>query len=198
MRNKYGIPTTYNGHRFRSRLEARWAAFFDLLGWRWEYEPRDFDGWIPDFVIYGKAPVYVEIKPVVEFPEEVAAKIKRSGCCHEVLICGETFPLPSEGYDGCNPVIGWLGEVGPSGELAWGEAVLGKWKAGGGEIGVCHAEMAFSDRITGTYDGGTFGGIIDEGLEGKTTELWREACEKVQWIAKGDSVRGREMERHDV
>ena len=27
------IPTTYAGVRFRSRLEARWAAFFDLCGW---------------------------------------------------------------------------------------------------------------------------------------------------------------------
>ncbi len=42
-------PTTYNGIRFRSRLEARWAAAFDLLGWQWEYEPFDLDGWVPDF-----------------------------------------------------------------------------------------------------------------------------------------------------
>jgi len=25
------IPTRYNGVNFRSRLEAKWAAFFDLL-----------------------------------------------------------------------------------------------------------------------------------------------------------------------
>ena len=31
-------PTTYADVKFRSRLEARWAAFFDLAGWRWEYE----------------------------------------------------------------------------------------------------------------------------------------------------------------
>lgn len=35
------VPTTYGGVRFRSRLEARWAAFYDLLGWRWDYEPLD-------------------------------------------------------------------------------------------------------------------------------------------------------------
>ena len=35
-----GIPTLYGGVRFRSRLEARWAAFFfDVAGWSWEYEP---------------------------------------------------------------------------------------------------------------------------------------------------------------
>jgi len=41
--------TLYGGVVFRSRLEARWAAFFDLRGWRWEYEPIDLQGWVPDF-----------------------------------------------------------------------------------------------------------------------------------------------------
>ncbi len=35
---------------FRSRLQARWAAFFDRAGWPWLYEPIDLDGYIPDFV----------------------------------------------------------------------------------------------------------------------------------------------------
>jgi hypothetical protein len=41
--------TMYKGVEFRSRLEARWAAFFDLLGWTWEYEPIDLVFWTPDF-----------------------------------------------------------------------------------------------------------------------------------------------------
>lgn len=45
------IPTTYRGIRFRSRLEAKYACLFDLLGWSWEYEPLDLNGWIPDFVL---------------------------------------------------------------------------------------------------------------------------------------------------
>jgi hypothetical protein len=32
------IPTRYKGYHFRSRLEARWAVFFDALGLRWQYE----------------------------------------------------------------------------------------------------------------------------------------------------------------
>jgi hypothetical protein len=36
------IETRYAGHRFRSRLEARWAVFFDTLGVRWEYEPQGY------------------------------------------------------------------------------------------------------------------------------------------------------------
>lgn len=58
------IPTHYNGINFRSRLEAKWARFFDLIGWQYEYEPADLNGYIPDFVIkFAKVPVYVEIKP---------------------------------------------------------------------------------------------------------------------------------------
>ena len=37
------IQTRYAGCRFRSRIEARWAVFFDALGIRWEYEPQGFD-----------------------------------------------------------------------------------------------------------------------------------------------------------
>src|SRR5688572_28456221 len=58
-----GIPTTYRETRFRSRLEARWAAFFDLIGWSWTYEPFDADGWIPDFLIRGEAPTLIEVGP---------------------------------------------------------------------------------------------------------------------------------------
>jgi hypothetical protein len=48
------IETHYKGYRFRSRLEARWAVFFDALGLAWEYEPEGFelgDGlrYLPDF-----------------------------------------------------------------------------------------------------------------------------------------------------
>ena len=43
-----GIPTTYNFQRFRSRIEARWAAFFDKMNWPWEYEPIDLAGYIPE------------------------------------------------------------------------------------------------------------------------------------------------------
>lgn len=49
------IETTYAGCRFRSRLEARWAVFFNTLGIRWEYEPQGFasaaGAYLPDFCI---------------------------------------------------------------------------------------------------------------------------------------------------
>jgi hypothetical protein len=36
------IKTKYGGYTFRSRLEARWAAFFDAFGLKWTYEPEGF------------------------------------------------------------------------------------------------------------------------------------------------------------
>jgi hypothetical protein len=50
------IETRYKGYRFRSRLEARWAVFFDALDLRWEYEPEGFkmsNGkcYLPDFYL---------------------------------------------------------------------------------------------------------------------------------------------------
>jgi len=32
------IPTEYAGCTFRSRLEARWAVFFDAMRIEWQYE----------------------------------------------------------------------------------------------------------------------------------------------------------------
>jgi hypothetical protein len=61
------IETRYKGYRFRSRLEARWAVFFDALGIKWEYEVEGYDlgkaGWyLPDFKLEGPWPVFFEVK----------------------------------------------------------------------------------------------------------------------------------------
>ena len=50
------LETIYNGYRFRSRLEAKWAVFFDESGIEYEYEPQGFelpDGqkYLPDFYL---------------------------------------------------------------------------------------------------------------------------------------------------
>jgi len=48
------IETVYKGYRFRSRLEARWAVFFDELDVEWEYEKEGYNLdesglYLPDF-----------------------------------------------------------------------------------------------------------------------------------------------------
>lgn len=83
------IPTDYAGVHFRSRLEARYAAMFDLFGWMWEYEPVDLDGYIPDFLLRDvimfsrankhPADVLVEIKPSYAELREAINKIALSG-----------------------------------------------------------------------------------------------------------------------
>ena len=60
------IETKYNGYFFRSRLEARWAVFFDALGIKYEYEKEGFDidgvRYLPDFYLPDYS-CWVEIKP---------------------------------------------------------------------------------------------------------------------------------------
>jgi hypothetical protein len=56
------VPAIYDGVLFRSSLEAKWAAFFDLLGIEWEYEPTTIPGWMPDFLVGGWW--LAEVKPV--------------------------------------------------------------------------------------------------------------------------------------
>ena len=59
------FPTIYDGRLYRSRLEAKWAAFFDLCGWEAEYEPFDLGDWSPDFLIRGAGTeILVEVKPI--------------------------------------------------------------------------------------------------------------------------------------
>lgn len=63
------IETRYRGCRFRSRLEARWAVFFDALKIKWEYELEGYvlndgtwylpDFWLPTFA----GGMFVEVKP---------------------------------------------------------------------------------------------------------------------------------------
>lgn len=60
------IESGYAGCRFRSRLEARWAVFFDTMGIPWQYEPQGFtlsDGrkYLPDFLL-PECGTWVEVK----------------------------------------------------------------------------------------------------------------------------------------
>jgi len=76
-RNEIGaIETVFDGYRFRSRLEARWAVFFKTAGIRYIYEPECFrlpSGklYLPDFYLpevnmrttEDEGGIYVEVKP---------------------------------------------------------------------------------------------------------------------------------------
>lgn len=82
------IETVYKGYRFRSRLEARWAVFFDRFGVAYQYESEGFDlgngtAYLPDFwlpkvaVLFGARPrdLYFEVKPKTDLPPSITEKI---------------------------------------------------------------------------------------------------------------------------
>ena len=95
------IETRYKGYRFRSRLEARWAVFFDSLGTEWEYEKEGFDlgeplgRYLPDFYL-PKFAAWAEVKP--EIPGWESVEVRKL----QTLVFSQ--PLPTMGI--------FLGQVG--------------------------------------------------------------------------------------
>ena len=102
------IETYYNGYRFRSRLEARWAVFFDALNVEYDYEPEGYTKndvtYLPDFRVpcYGYRgyigegdPTYLYIEVKGQMTEEDARKIKTfsaqslSGNDYNALMTGD-------------------------------------------------------------------------------------------------------------
>ena len=175
------IPTTYKGRNYRSRLEAKWAAFFDLCGWRYEYEPVDFNGWFPDFAIYGERirnPILVEVKPVKHEPFDIEERI--GGVAHqykgELLVLGDG---PWE--DGELSYLGWLLEYceGSGYHIEWREAVFSYWGLGDHSVpGFCHMTQDWTDRITGLHTGSY--GYEGAGLD-YACAIWAKAANKIQY-----------------
>lgn len=105
--------TIYKNVIFRSRLEARWAAFFDLIGWKWEYEPIELQGWLPDFRLIFPCPhsecggehvVLVEIKPYFSLSEFRGHQCTKYpyGFNEDT---GQAIPADASGGFGANPNI---------------------------------------------------------------------------------------------
>lgn len=166
-----GIPTRYKNVMFRSRLEARWACFFDLLGWEWIYEPFDLNGYIPDFSFRNwRGSLIVEVKPETSFDslKQYAAKAFASGWRDELLIVGTT--LFQNGFDGTYPIIGMLYEkhFGPSAGLL-SECI-------NGHVRLLSQDLSYHCRLCGNYDGDHFGPPKKDAFE-----LFAESGNVVQW-----------------
>lgn len=81
------IETEYAGCRFRSRLEARWAVFFDAAGVEWAYEVEGYelpsgrylpDFWLPDIGFYevkGQKPTDDEDRKASELAELTGKRV---------------------------------------------------------------------------------------------------------------------------
>lgn len=76
------IETVYNGYRFRSRLEARWAVFFDAANIKYEYEPEGYETpkgrYLPDFYL-------------PDFDSYVEVKADRKGALSELVKAASTI-----------------------------------------------------------------------------------------------------------
>jgi hypothetical protein len=184
------IPTTYSGVKFRSRLEAKWAAFFDYAGWRWEYEPAiDSSGfWIPDFALRGKSTVLVEVKPIEwsndpdlrerQILDHVdLEKVRRSEVSEEVLILGVS-PTSDSPWGSHYPALGVFLNVGVDEEIVC---------VGGGTAPGLQTDTA------GLYEGyepltfdfaalwGSFHYRMGGQGDGDMERAWREAGNLTQW-----------------
>lgn len=174
-----GIPTTYAGSRFRSRLEARWAAFFDLIDWRYTYEPFDTEGYIPDFLIHGASPLLVEVGPcevLTDFIAKAEKPIAAFGVERPVLVVG-VHPLILESGQSFFGDAGYLSTDG----WRWPPDVAG-WSQcrDCGLYGVYHTVGSYKLLPCGHADGDHFLGPIDAG---RLELLWRDAGNRVQWRA---------------
>jgi hypothetical protein len=177
------IPTRYKGVQFRSRLEARWAAMFDLLEWPWEYEPVDLEGYIPDFVLmFPAGGVLVEIKP--EFTarglHKATDKIDKAGWEstneNDALVLGATWNIRGESASLDYPLLGIVRQISEP-ELpmyAWCEA---EWICcrSCSNVSTYHFAMGWYCSYCGTP--GKVYGEPPHDLQA----YWAEAGNAVQW-----------------
>lgn len=177
------IPTVYRGCTFRSRLEARWAAFFDEVGWPWQYEPLDLNGYIPDFVLDFYEPMLVEVKPALKVSElmQYTPKIMQSGWKQEALIVGAG--LFDAWGDACLGImVQYFNCVDEDGKpitpnFLWSRAVFEKCQQCG-RPSFYHEDLTFTCRVSGCYEGDHYLGPIKlyDALP-----IWNRAASKVQW-----------------
>lgn len=95
------IETKYKGHRFRSRLEARWAVFFEAAGIKWIYEKEGFifngKSYLPDFHLPGIG--YFEVKGRHDFDDELMQEFANE-INETIFVAIEEIPHPEneKGY----------------------------------------------------------------------------------------------------
>lgn len=165
-------PTVYEGRQYRSRLEAKWAAFFDRLGWQYEYEPIDLGAWSPDFSLRGsQGPIYVEVKPIDRPDEDTMTKMAQYPGEH--LLLGLS-PFAPGGWM-CGRAMGWFvngADLHMPGEHGGPVCIMGTPSG----YDFCCYTIAYDGRITGYYDGNS-----SEADAREIERLWSDAANAVQW-----------------
>lgn len=180
------IATKFKGIEYRSRLEARWAAFMHKIGWDYTYEPFDGDGYIPDFLIHGNRPLFVEVKPAVLLADYQQPQDKVSyGLAqfdYDVLIVGVN-PFPDIWRYDWYPPAGWMGErlhmdQSSPDFLSWD---TGMWIVCTDchSIAVIHSVMSYGGRPCWCASGGD--GHLSNPPMSVMQSMWADACNEVKW-----------------
>jgi hypothetical protein len=185
---RWGVPTTYDGIHFRSRLEARWAHLFTRLKWQWEYEPFDLGGYIPDFAILGRRPMLIEVKPALSYSEchEVLEGLapKLGGVKYDVMVVGSSPTLPGAITVSDAAPVGAMHE-GEGGWIQAGHAAPADLVAEWGLCRQCRSVMVHHDigfwtsRPCGHVNKANGGSDLDLII----AQVWKEAVNATRWEA---------------
>lgn len=172
------LETRYAGTLFRSRLEARWAAFFDVLAWQWTYEPPVGRGYLPDFVIGGAAPLLIEVKPAASAQDYTDALGKMTlgldnRWQHDALVVGLS-PIAAS-LPGCCHLHPAAGELGRGRSFAVGAWYRCPVCTG---IAVAHPGGSFIGRRCGHQAAGT---EVGGPAAAAVLALWAQATNRVRW-----------------
>jgi hypothetical protein len=192
------IPTMYRWRLYRSRLEAKWAAFFDALKWTHEYEPLDLNGWSPDFLISeDESRCWAEVKPITDFDQGIATKMEVG---LRGLVNGQTTWRDHLLLLGTSPVrhprggvqLGWWTALLESKFLQWQEAFLAVAPAAHGGF---QPDIVIADRTRWlTVLGGQKGKSPEEELtkyldcrQDDILCCWNRASNFVQWLPRDET-----------
>jgi hypothetical protein len=119
------IETKYKGYKFRSRLEAKWAVFFDNAKIKYEYEPEGYEDengkrYLPDFYL-PEFDAHVEVKRntkdgIDEIKSKCLDAIQWGGAIKQIIVLSD---IPEgKSVDGGMwhfPVIFWCAN-----DVSWG------------------------------------------------------------------------------
>ena len=167
------IPVVYNSIQFRSRLESRWAAFFDLIGWNYTYEPYDLEKWSPDFKLTTQAGTkfLVEVKPAELTDKKLRMKIgNATEFASGILLVSELpFKYPYPNCIGLTSVFGKTLNSNKEIDFEFCTSVIMDIYGQGKDIhNLCQADEVVHSNFNNAKD--------------FCTELWNRAGNEVQFL----------------
>jgi hypothetical protein len=167
------IECTYAGQGFWTHLHAHWAAFFDLLGWRWEHRPRCTKG-VPDFVLLFERPILVRVVADAFSCREISkAFTPEFDGGRDHLMLGAVPTLFTQ-FDPERPAIGLLQDVEDANIGPCFEHAIWMTCDDCRRPSFFHGSGSWKCRVCGFYDGSHHSSPPD------IARLWREAGSRVK------------------